>query len=160
MVQTLDATVNGNGLRMAVVVSRFNQLITENLLEGCLATLKRHGVEQNAITVAWTPGAFELPLVAKRFAQSGQVDAVIALGCVIRGATDHYDYVCSGVTSGLQQAALQTNVPVLFGVLTTHTIEQALERAGTKAGNKGCDVAVAAIEMARLMAQLPANRAE
>jgi 6,7-dimethyl-8-ribityllumazine synthase len=138
----------------AIVVSRFNNFITDKLLAGCLDTLNRHGVKDENITVAWTPGAFEISLVAKRLALSGNHDAVIALGCVIRGATPHFDYVCSEVAKGVGQAALTTDRPVIFGVLTTDTIEQAIERAGNKAGNKGVDAALAAIEMVSLLDQL------
>ncbi|MEK7794476.1 MAG: 6,7-dimethyl-8-ribityllumazine synthase [Candidatus Hydrogenedentota bacterium] len=138
----------------AIVVSRFNNFITEKLLAGCLDTLNRHGVKDENITVAWTPGAFEIPLVAKRLAISGNHDAVIALGCVIRGATPHFDYVCSEAAKGVGQAAMAADRPVIFGVLTTDTIEQAIERAGTKAGNKGVDAALAAIEMVSLLEQM------
>ena len=133
-------------MKIAIVTSRFNELITEKLHQGAVATLKRYGqLSDEAITSMWVPGAFELPLAAKRLAKSH--DAVIALGCVIKGATDHYDYVCSATASGLQTVALEAEKPVLFGVLTTDTIEQAIERAGTKAGNKGADSAMAAIDL-------------
>ena len=140
--------------RFAIVASRFNNFITEKLLAGCLDTLNRHGVKDENITVAWTPGAFEIPLVAKRLAISGNHDAVIALGCVIRGATPHFDYVCSEVAKGVGQTALTTDRPVIFGVLTTDTIEQAIERAGTKAGNKGADAAMSALELVSLLRKL------
>lgn len=140
--------------RYAIVVSRFNQFITERLLDGAIDALRRHGVDDKKITVVWTPGAFELPVAVKRVAESGKHDAVIALGCVIRGGTPHFDYVAGEAAKGIGHAALNSGVPVLFGVLTTDTIEQAIERAGTKAGNKGADAALAAIEMASLLGKL------
>jgi len=146
--------LSAEGLRFAIVVSRFNELITSQLLQGALEGLRRHGARDEQITVAWVPGSFEIPLVAQRLAKSGRFDAVIAIGAVIRGATPHFDYVAGAAASGISQAALQTGVPVIFGVLTTDTIEQALERAGTKAGNRGWDAAVTAIEMANLLKQL------
>ncbi len=146
--------VSPDGARYAVVASRFNEAITRRLLDGALDALARHGADPEAVDVAWCPGAFEIPLVAHGLANSGSYDAVVCLGAVIRGATAHFDYVASGVTSGCQQAALQTGVPVIFGVLTVDTIEQAWERAGTKAGNKGAEAAVAAIEMVNLTAQI------
>jgi 6,7-dimethyl-8-ribityllumazine synthase len=142
------------GQRFAIVVSRFNHFITDRLLGGALDALTRHGVDDANITVVWTPGAFELPVVVKRVAESGKHDAVIALGCVIRGGTPHFDYVAGEAAKGIGQIALGTGVPVLFGVLTTDTIEQAIERAGTKAGNKGADAAMAAIEMVNLLGKL------
>jgi 6,7-dimethyl-8-ribityllumazine synthase len=154
MVHTIEGALTGQGLRLAVVVSRFNDFITEKLLSGAVSALERHGVAHEEITVAWAPGAFELPLVAKKFAQSGRVDAVIALGCVIRGATTHYDYVCANAAGGIASASLETGVPIIFGLLTTDTIEQAIERAGTKAGNKGIDAAVAALEMVHLLRKI------
>jgi 6,7-dimethyl-8-ribityllumazine synthase len=129
--------------------------VTDRLLDGAFDGLVRHGVDASSIIVAWAPGAFELPLVARRLASSGEVDAVVCLGAVIRGATDHYEHVAGQCAAGLQRAQLDTGVPVLFGVLTTDTVEQAIERAGTKAGNKGFDSALAAIEMADLLRQLP-----
>ena len=143
----------GTGLKVGVVVGRFNEFITSKLLGGALDGLKRHGVEENDIDVAWVPGAFEIPLIAKKMASSGKYDAVITLGTVIRGATTHYDYVCNEVAKGVASLSLQMDIPVIFGVLTTETIEQAIERAGTKAGNKGYESAVAAIEMAHLSKQ-------
>ena len=139
------------GTRIAVVASRFNEFITSKLLCGCEDGLVRHGVATEQIDVAWVPGAFEIPVVAQRLAASGRYDAVICLGAVIRGSTSHYDYVCAEVSKGVAQGGLQTGVPVLFGVLTTDNIEQAIERAGTKAGNKGYDCALSAIEMVNLM---------
>jgi 6,7-dimethyl-8-ribityllumazine synthase len=142
------------GKRFALVVSRFNSFITEKLLEGALDTLRRHGIAEDHLTVVWAPGAFELPLVVKKLAESGKYDAVIALGCVIRGATAHFDYVAGEAAKGIGHVALNTGVPVLFGVLTTDSIEQAIERAGTKAGNKGVDVAMGALEMVSLLERL------
>jgi 6,7-dimethyl-8-ribityllumazine synthase len=140
--------------RFAIVVGRFNEFITESMLDGALDTLDRHGVDLDEVTIVHVPGSLEIPVAAKKCARSGDYDAVICIGAVIRGATDHFDYVCSGVSSGTMQTALDTEVPVIFGVITTDTIEQAIERAGTKAGNKGSDAAATAIEMANLMDQL------
>ena len=150
-----EGNLNGSGMRIAIVCGRFNDLITERLLAGARDGLLRHGVDEASITEAWAPGAFEVPLVAKRLAASGEVDAVIALGAVIRGATGHYDQVAGQCAAGLQSAQLETGVPIVFGVLTTDTIEQAIERAGTKAGNKGYESAETAIEMVDLLRQLP-----
>ena len=144
------------GARIGVVCARFNEFIVSKLLSGCEDGLLRRGVRQEDIHVAWVPGAFEIPLVAARMAKSGRYDAVIALGAVIRGSTSHYDYVCSEVSKGVATVALQSDIPVLFGVLTTDTIEQAIERAGTKAGNKGADCAQSAIEMINLLRALEA----
>ncbi|HEI2184807.1 TPA: 6,7-dimethyl-8-ribityllumazine synthase [Staphylococcus aureus] len=141
----------GKELKVAIVVSRFNDFITGRLLEGAKDTLIRYDVNEDNIDVAYVPGAFEIPLVAKKLASSGNYDAVITLGCVIRGATSHYDYVCNEVAKGVSKVNDQTNVPVIFGILTTESIEQAVERAGTKAGNKGAEAAVSAIEMANLL---------
>lgn len=140
----------GTGLRVGIVVARFNEFITAKLLSGALDGLKRHGVAEEDVEIAWVPGAFEIPLIAKKMAESSKYDAVIALGTVIRGSTSHYDFVCNEVAKGLASTSLATGKPVMFGVLTTDTIEQAIERAGTKAGNKGWDSAVSAIEMANL----------
>ena len=145
-----EGKLNGEGIRVGIVAARFNEFIVSKLLGGCEDTLVRHGVKSEDIEVAWVPGAFEIPLVALRMAQSGKYDAVIALGAVIRGSTDHYQYVCAEVSKGIAAASLSTGVPVMFGVLTTDNIEQAIERAGTKAGNKGADCAVGAIEMVNL----------
>ena len=144
----------GKDLKIAIVVSRFNDFITTRLLEGAKDTLIRHEVEDTNIDVAYVPGAFEIPLVAKKLAQKGEYDAVITLGCVIRGATSHYDYVCNEVAKGVSKANDISDTPVIFGVLTTERIEQAVERAGTKAGNKGSEAAVSAIEMANLIKQI------
>ncbi|HDG5462667.1 6,7-dimethyl-8-ribityllumazine synthase [Staphylococcus aureus] len=146
----------GKDLVVAIVVSRFNDFITGRLLEGAKDTLIRHDVNEDNIDVAFVPGAFEIPLVAKKLASSGNYDAVITLGCVIRGATSHYDYVCNEVAKGVSKVNDQTNVPVIFGILTTESIEQAVERAGTKAGNKGAEAAVSAIEMANLLKSIKA----
>ena len=154
--QMFEGGLSAAGLRFGVVLSRFNNLIGDRLLDGALDTLRRHGAADEDVSVARVPGAFEIPLVAKRMAQSGRYDAVITLGAVIRGATAHFDYVAGPLASSLAATALETGTPVLFGVLTTDTIEQAIERAGTKAGNKGADVAAAAIEMANLLKVLRA----
>lgn len=144
-----DAKVTGQGLKIAIVASRFNHFITDRLVEGAMDTLIRHGVEAEDIDQLLVPGAFEIPFIAQKLAKQGKYDAIITLGCVIRGATTHYDYVCNEVAKGVSKAN-EFGIPVIFGVLTTETIEQAIERAGTKAGNKGGEVAVAAIEMANL----------
>ena len=141
-------------IRVGVVCARFNDFIVSRLLAGCEDTLLRHGVREEDIAVAWVPGAFEFPLIASKMAKSGKYDAVIALGAVIRGSTSHYDYVCSEVSKGVAQVALNSDIPVMFGVLTTDTIEQAVERAGTKAGNKGSECAQGAIEMVNLIREL------
>ncbi|HDC2793159.1 TPA: 6,7-dimethyl-8-ribityllumazine synthase [Staphylococcus aureus] len=146
----------GKDLKVAIVVSRFNDFITGRLLEGAKDTLIRHDVNEDNIDVAFVPGAFEIPLVAKKLASSGNYDAIITLGCVICGATSHYDYVCNEVAKGVSKVNDQTNVPVIFGILTTESIEQAVERAGTKAGNKGAEAAVSAIEMANLLKSIKA----
>ena len=146
--------VSPDGARYAIVAGRFNEAITRRLLEGAVEALGRHGADPDRVDVAWCPGAFEIPLVAHTLAASGNYDAVICLGAVIRGATAHFDYVAGGAANGCQRAALDTGVPVLFGVLTVDTIEQAWERAGTKAGNKGAEAAAAAVEMVTLAAQL------
>lgn len=143
-------------MRVGIVCARFNEFIVSKLLSGCQDTLLRHGVREEDMDVAWVPGAFEIPLIASKMAKSGRYDAVIALGAVIRGSTSHYDYVCSEVSKGVATVALQSDIPVLFGVLTTDTIEQAVERAGTKAGNKGSDCAESAIEMVNLIRALEA----
>jgi 6,7-dimethyl-8-ribityllumazine synthase len=141
--------------RFALVAARFNQLVVEQLVMGAREGLKRHGVADDAVDVAWVPGSFEIPLVAQRLAASEKYAAVICLGAVIRGDTDHYDHVAGGAVSGVAQASLSTGVPVIFGILTCNTLEQALNRAGGKAGNKGFEAAVSAVEMVNLLAQLP-----
>jgi 6,7-dimethyl-8-ribityllumazine synthase len=150
-----SGALRGEGVRVAIACGRFNDLITERLLSGARDGLLRHGVDQASITEAWVPGAFELPLAASRLASSGEYDAVICLGAVIRGATGHYEHVAGQCAAGIARVALDTGVPVVFGVLTTETIEQALERAGTKAGNKGYESAETALEMVDLLRQLP-----
>ncbi|MCB9730409.1 MAG: 6,7-dimethyl-8-ribityllumazine synthase [Deltaproteobacteria bacterium] len=152
--RTVEGHLDAKGRRFGVVVTRWNSFITERLLEGALDALKRHGVADDAVTVVRVPGAFEVPLVVQRLCQSGTVDAVVALGCVIRGSTPHFDYVAGEVSKGVAQVSLATGVPVGFGVLTTDTIEQAVERAGTKAGNKGFEAATTAIEMVDLLGAL------
>jgi 6,7-dimethyl-8-ribityllumazine synthase len=149
--RTYEGMLVGSGLRVGIVVSRWNDTITRRLLEGALDGLRRHGVAEETIEVAWAPGSFELPLVCRRMADTGRYDVLIALGAVIRGATGHYDLVANTAASGIAQVGLQTGVPCIFGVVTTENIEQAIERSGTKAGNKGFDTATAAIEMATLL---------
>ncbi|MDF3005833.1 MAG: 6,7-dimethyl-8-ribityllumazine synthase [Oscillospiraceae bacterium] len=138
-------------IKIGIITTRFNEFITSKLLSGALDGLKRHDVSEDCIDVAWVPGAFEIPLIASKMAKSGKYDAVICLGAVIRGSTTHYDYVCNEVSKGISQVSLASGIPVMFGVLTTENIEQAIERAGTKAGNKGFDCAVGAIEMINLI---------
>lgn len=154
MANILEGYISGKGLKFGIVVSRFNEFITSKLLGGALDTLHRHETRDEDVDVAWVPGAFEIPLAAKKMAESGKYDAVICLGAVIRGSTSHYDYVCNEVSKGVAQVGLTTGVPTIFGVVTTENIEQAIERAGTKAGNKGSDSAVAAMEMANLLCKL------
>ncbi len=151
MRHTFEGNLVGTGLRIAIVVARFNDLITRSLLEGALDGLRRHGVSEQGIDVAWVPGAFEIPPVARALADSHRYQAILCLGAVIRGATTHYDLVAGQVASGVAAVGAATGIPIIFGVLTTETIEQAIERAGTKAGNKGYEYAVSAIEMANLM---------
>jgi 6,7-dimethyl-8-ribityllumazine synthase len=150
MGKTIEAQLIGSGLKVGIVVGRFNEFITSKLLGGALDGLKRHGVDENDVDIAWVPGAFELPLIAKKLVNTGKYDAVIGLGTVIRGATSHYDYVCNEAAKGMASVSLETGVPVIFGLLTTENIEQAIERAGTKSGTKGYEAAVSAIEMANL----------
>jgi 6,7-dimethyl-8-ribityllumazine synthase len=150
-----EGSVEARGRRFAIAVSRFNEVITRPLLDGALAAFRRHGVSEEDIEVAWTPGAFELPLVARRLADSEQFDGVVCLGAVIRGETAHFDYVAAESASGIQRVGLETGVPCIFGVLTTDTLEQALDRAGGKHGNKGWEAATAAMEMAGLLESLP-----
>ena len=142
------------GMKVAIVASRFNEIIVNKLLGGAVDGLVRHGVEEENITAAWVPGAFEIPVVASKLAESGKYDAVICVGAVIRGQTSHYDYVCNEVSKGIAQISMGSGVPVMFGIVTTENIEQAIERAGTKAGNKGYDCALGAIEMVNLLKQL------
>ena len=152
--QIIEGKLIAEGAKFGIVASRFNEFIVSKLLSGALDALRRHGAREEDITAMWVPGAFELPLAAKRMAACGKYDAVICLGAVIRGATSHYDLVCNETAKGIAQVGLQTDVPVLFGVVTTDNIEQAVERAGTKAGNKGFDAAVSAIEMVNLLRQV------
>lgn len=141
-------------IRIGIVVSRFNEFITSKLLSGALDGLQRHSVDEDSVDVAWVPGAFEIPLIASKMAKSGKYDAVICLGAVIRGSTSHYDYVCNEVSKGIASVSLSSDIPVMFGVVTTENIEQAIERAGTKAGNKGYDCALGAIEMINLIHEI------
>lgn len=152
--KVLEGNVVADGAKVAIVGSRFNEFIVSKLISGAQDGLVRHGVKEDDITLAWVPGAFEIPLVAKKLALSGKYDAVICLGAVIRGATSHYDYVCAEVSKGIAAVSLEAGIPVMFGVVTTDNIEQAIERAGTKAGNKGYDCALGAIEMINLAKQL------
>lgn len=156
MPHTYEGNLVSNQLKYGIVVGRFNEFITGKLLAGALDALKRHGANDGDVEVAWVPGAFEIPLIAQKMAESGKYDAVITLGAVIRGSTPHFDYVCNEAAKGVAAIALKTGVPTIFGVLTTDSIEQAVERAGTKAGNKGWEAAVSAIEMANLTKALQA----
>ena len=149
--KTLEGNVIGKGLKVGIVAARFNEFIVNKLIGGAEDALVRHGVDTKDVELAYVPGAFEIPLIASKMAKSGKYDAVLCLGAVIRGSTGHYDYVCSEVSKGIASVSLQSGVPVMFGVLTTENIEQAIERAGTKAGNKGFDCAVSAIEMVNLL---------
>lgn len=152
--KTFEGNLVSGELKVAIVAARFNEFITSKLLSGAMDALVRHEIREENIHVAWVPGAFEIPLIASKLAKSGKYDAVICLGAVIRGSTSHYDYVCSEVSKGIASVSLETGVPVMFGVLTTENIEQAIERAGTKAGNKGYDCAMGAIEMVNLIRQI------
>ena len=154
--KTLEGKLVASGIRVGVVAARFNEFITSKLLSGAMDGLVRHDVREEDVHVAWVPGAFEIPLIASKMAKSGKYDAIICLGAVIRGSTSHYDYVCSEVSKGIAAMGLDSGIPVLFGVLTTENIEQAIERAGTKAGNKGYDCALSAIEMVNLIRQIEA----
>lgn len=152
--KTLEGKLTAKNMRIAIVVARFNEFITSKLLSGCIDCLIRHEAADEDLTVAWVPGAFEIPMAAKKLAESGKYDAVICLGAVIRGATPHFDYVCAEASKGIAQVSMQTGVPVAFGVLTTENIQQAVERAGTKAGNKGVDCAMTAMEMVNLFKEM------
>lgn len=152
--KTLEGNLVSKEIRIGIVVARFNEFITSKLLGGAMDGLLRHNVAEDDIHVAWVPGAFEIPLVASKMAKSGKYDAVICLGAVIRGATSHYDYVCNEVSKGVASISLENDIPVMFGVLTTDNIEQAIERAGSKAGNKGYDCALGAIEMVNLLREI------
>ena len=153
---TFEGKFVSDGIKIGIVAARFNEFIVSKLIAGARDALLRHDVKEDDIDLAWVPGAFEIPLIAKKMAESGKYDAVICLGAVIRGATSHYDYVCNEVSKGIASVSLSSGVPVLFGVVTTENIEQAIERAGTKAGNKGYDSAMAAIEMVNLVRQVEA----
>ena len=150
----IEGKMTQDGIKVGIVVARFNEFITSKLLGGAKDGLVRHDVPEENIDVAWVPGAFEIPLIAKKMAKSGKYDAIICLGAVIRGATSHYDYVCNEVSKGIASVSLESEIPVMFGVVTTENIEQAIERAGTKAGNKGYDCALGAIEMINLVRQI------
>lgn len=152
--KVLEGKLVAENVKIAIVASRFNEFIVSKLIGGAVDGLKRHDIPEDNITLAWVPGAFEIPVIAKKLAKSGKYDAVICLGAVIRGATSHYDYVCAEVSKGIAQVSLETEIPVMFGVVTTDTIEQAIERAGTKAGNKGYDCALGAIEMLNLIKEI------
>jgi 6,7-dimethyl-8-ribityllumazine synthase len=154
MPKEFSGKLAGEGRTFAIVVGRFNEFITKKLLEGALDCLTRHGVAEDRLSVVWVPGAFEIPIVAQRIAEKGGVDAVICLGAIIRGGTPHFEYVASEAAKGVAQASLKTGIPVQFGVITADTIEQAIERAGTKAGNKGAQAAEAALEMANLFTEI------
>lgn len=149
--KTFEGNYSGKGVKIGIIGSRFNEFIVSKLIGGAEDCLVRHGVESENIALAWVPGAFEIPVIAQKMAQSKKYDAIICLGAVIRGATSHYDYVCNEVSKGVAQVSMTTGIPVLFGVVTTDTIEQAIERAGTKAGNKGYDCAMSALEMINLI---------
>ena len=149
--RTLEGKFNGKGLRIGIVAGRFNEFITSKLVGGAVDVLKRNDVNDEDIDIAWVPGAFEIPLITKKMAESKKYDAILTLGAVIKGATPHFDYVCAEVSKGVAQISLQTGLPVMFGVLPTNNIEEAIERAGTKAGNKGADVAFGALEMIDLI---------
>lgn len=152
--RTFEGKLVSKDIRIGIVAARFNEFITSKLVGGALDALKRHDVNEDSVDIAWVPGAFEIPLIASKMAKSGKYDAVICLGAVIRGSTTHYDYVCSEVSKGIAQVSLASDIPVMFGVLTTENIEQAIERAGSKAGNKGFDCAVGAIEMVNLIHEI------
>ena len=152
--KTLEGKLTAKNMKIAIVVARFNEFITSKLLSGCIDCLIRHEAADEDLTVAWVPGAFEIPMAAKKLAESGKYDAVICLGAVIRGATPHFDYVCAEASKGIAQVSMQTGVPVAFGVLTTENIQQAVERAGTNAGNKGVDCAMTAMEMVNLFKEM------
>ncbi len=154
MAKIIEGNLNASGKKFGLIVSRFNSFISERLLEGAMDTLLRHGAEEDHIAVVRVPGSFEIPLIARKMAESGGYDALIALSAVIRGDTPHFDFVASEASKGIAQTSLETGVPIAFGILTTNTIEQAVERAGTKAGNKGSDAALSAIEMANLYGML------
>lgn len=148
---TYEGNLIGTGLKVGIVASRFNELLSSRLVSGAQDALERHGVDKKSVDIAWVPGAFEIPLIAKRMADSGRYDAVVCLGAIIRGGTPHFEYVAAEASKGIAKAGMDAGVPVVFGIITADTIEQAVERAGTKAGNKGWDAALSAIEMANLL---------
>jgi len=152
--QTIEGKLSAGGLKIGIVVSRWNEFITKQLLEGALDALRRNGANLDDVTIAHVPGSFEIPVAVRALAESGKYDGIVALGCVIRGSTTHYDHIASSVTSGISQVMLTTGIPVAFGVITTESIEQAIERAGSKAGNKGAEAALVAVEMASLLQQV------
>ncbi len=152
--RVIEGNFKGEGIKIGIIAGRFNEFITSKLIGGALDCLKRHGVEESDIEIAWVPGAFEMPLVAKKMATTKKYDAIITLGAVIRGATPHFDFVCSEVSKGVASVSLESGIPVMFGVLTTNTIEECIERAGTKAGNKGFEAAAGAIEMINLLKEI------
>ena len=151
---TFEGKVVSDNIKIGIVAARFNEFIVSKLVSGAMDGLKRHGVDENAVDIAWVPGAFEIPLIAKKMAECGKYDAVICLGAVIRGSTSHYDYVCNEVSKGIAAVSMNSGLPVMFGILTTDNIEQAIERAGTKAGNKGYDCDLGAIEMVNLIREI------
>lgn len=155
--QVIEGNLTADGLALGIVVSRWNEFITKALLEGAIDAIRRHGGDIDRVTVAWVPGSFEIPVALQAMAQTGRYDALLALGCVIRGATSHYDHIASAVTSGVNSTALASGLPISFGVITVESIEQAIERAGSKAGNKGAEAALVAIEMANLLRQIKAE---
>lgn len=152
--RTFEGKFDGKGVKIGIVVGRFNEFITSKLVGGALDVLKRNDVSEENIDIAWVPGAFEIPLITKKLANTGKYDAIITLGAVIKGSTPHFDYICAEVSKGVAQISLQTDLPVIFGVLTTNNIEETIERAGTKAGNKGADAAFSAIEMINLIKEI------
>jgi 6,7-dimethyl-8-ribityllumazine synthase len=154
MTKVYQGTLIGTGLKIGIIISRFNEFITSKLLGGAMDTLERHGVNTDDVEIAWVPGSFEIPIAADKMASSGKYDAVICLGALIRGSTPHFDYIAAEASKGIAQVGMKTGVPTIFGVITTENIEQAIERAGTKAGNKGADAAVSAIEMANLFKEM------
>jgi len=154
MTKLYEGALIGTGLKIGIVVSRFNEFITSKLLSGAIDTLERHGVNNDDIEIAWVPGSFEIPIAADKMSSSGKYDAVICLGALIRGATPHFDYIAAEASKGIAQVGMKTGVPTIFGVITTENIEQAIERAGTKSGNKGSDAAISAIEMANLFKEM------
>lgn len=154
MSRIFDGNLNGKGLKIAVVVSRFNEFFSKQILSGALDTLKRHGVDEEDIDIAWTPGAYEIPLTARKFAQKNRFDAIVCLGVVIRGATPHFDHLCAAITKGISDLGNEIGIPVTYGVVTADNLEQVIERSGGKSGNKGREAAAAAVEMANLIKEM------